>query len=256
MILKKKITSPFLIFIGCVSGCIFITPVLLTIYQSFLSDNGITVKGYMELFFNCFPFYRFFWNSSFYTVVIAIGTLLVSVPAAFAFRFAQFPGKKLFFIIYIILMMMPLQVMILPNYIGLRELSLLNTPMAIILPAIFSPLGAIVIHQYIRECDINVVEAARLETNSCVLIIIHCIIPQIKVCVFAVTLLVFADVWNMVEQPMLYLNEDRWRMLSTFIIQSDLFSMEVLLPASVLFMVPVFLCYLLYHKELKQGLKM
>ena len=153
-------------------------------------------------------------------------------------------------------MMMPFQVMVLPNYIGLRDMGLLNTRMAIILPLLFSPFGVVVLYQYMREIDSSMVEAARLETNSTISMIIHCVLPQIKVCVAASALFVFADTWNMVEQPMLYLNDNNLRTLSTFIQQADSYHSQVMFPAAVLFMLPVFLCYLMFHEELKQGLKL
>lgn len=234
----------------------FLVPVLLTIAKSFQVDGKVSFEGYQELFFNCFPFYRLFWNSVIYSVSITLGALIVSVLAAFSFKFAKFPGKKLLYIIYIVIMMMPLQVMVLPNYIGLRDMGLLNTRMAIILPLIFSPFAVIVIHQYMREIDSSVVEAARLETNSVVSIITHCILPQIRVCVIAAALFVFADMWNIVEQPMLYLNQEELRTLSTFVEHADLYSPKVVFPASILFMIPVFLFYLLFHEELKEGLKL
>lgn len=240
----------------CTLAIIFLVPVLLTVVQSFQVDSKISLDGYRELLFNCFPFYHMFWNSVLYTMSITIGIILISVPAAFAFKFAHFRGKNVLYVIYIILMMMPLQVMLLPNYIGLRDMELLNTRLAIILPMLFSPFGVVVIHQYMREIDTSMIEAARLETNSVIRIMFHCIIPQIKVCIAAAALFLFADAWNMVEQPLLYVNEDKLRTLSAFIAQAKNYTEGVMLPASVLFIIPVFLCYLMFHEELKEGLKL
>lgn len=237
------------------SGIVFLVPVVLTVVMSFLSDGELSAEGYRVLFFDCFPFYRMFWNSVLYAFSITLGAIVVAVPAAFAFRFAQFPGKQALYVLYIVLMMMPLQVMLLPNYIGLRDMSLLNTPYAIILPLVFSPLAVVVLHQYLKECDVQMVEAARLETNSVLKIILHCILPQVKLCVFAVGLLIFAEAWNLVEQPLLYLDEDRWKNLSLLFSEAERYEAEVLLPAAVLFMIPVLLWYLLFHNELKRGLK-
>lgn len=234
---------------------LFMLPVILTLVESFCYDQKLTLHGYQELFLNCFPFYKMFWNSVIYTFVITAGAIVISVFAAVGFLCSEFKGKRLLYVVYIILMMMPLQVMILPNYIGLRDMNLLNTRAAIILPLIFSPLGVVVIHQYMREIDRSMIEAGRLETNSILKIILHCIVPQIKVCIFAAALFLFADTWNIVEQPMLYLNDDQLRTLSAFIAQAQNYSGEVLLPASVLFMIPVLLCYLMYHEELENGLK-
>ena len=236
---------------------VFLLPVILTVAGSFVEPdrNNFTFNGYYQLFLNCFPFYRYFWNSVIYTFAITAGTLIISIPAAFAFKFARFKGKNLLFVVYIINMMMPFQVMVLPNYIGLRDLGIINTPWAIILPMIFSPFAVVVTHQYMREIDSSVIEAARLESNSAFRILLHSVVPQIKVCIAAVGLFVFADAWNMVEQPLLYVNDDKLRNLSAFIANAENFDPGVMLPASVIFMIPVFLCYMLFHEELKEGLK-
>lgn len=239
----------------CAAAVFFLIPVAMTLLRSFRVQGSFSLAGYQELFFDCFPFYRLFWNSVVYSMVVTAGVVLVSVLAAFAFHFAHFPGKKALYILYIVLMMMPLQVMILPNYIGLRDLKLLNTPAAIILPLIFSPMGTVIVKQYMEGCDVQVVEAARLETNSSLRIIRHCILPQIRVCVCAVALFIFAETWNMVEQPLLYVNEDSMRTLSAMFSATENYHEAVLSPASVLFMVPVLLWYLLYHRELQEGLK-
>lgn len=253
---KKRSRAWYILAVGIsVAAIFFLVPVGMTLVRSFLVSGRGSLAGYRELFFNCFPFYRFFWNSVIYSVLVTAGCVLVSVLAAFAFHFAHFPGKKILYIIYIVLMMMPLQVMVLPNYIGLRDFRLLNTPAAIVVPLIFSPMGTVIIRQYLEGCDTEVVEAARLETNSTLRVIRHCILPQIRVCICAVALFLFAETWNMVEQPMLYVNEDVMRTLSTMLGEPAKYHGEVLPPASVLFMVPVFLWYLLYHRELQEGLK-
>ena len=83
---------------------------------------------------------------------------------------------------------MPLQVTILPIYIGLRDMGFINTRWGIILPAIFSPFGVVVMRQYMHGINNSVIEAMRIETNSIVRIIVSAVIPQMKICIFAVNL--------------------------------------------------------------------
>ena len=251
----NKIMSLTLRVIVFLMAVAFLIPVILTVLKSLIHDESLSLSQYNQLLFNCFPFYSMFWNSVIYSTLITGGLLIISIPAAFAFKFADFRGKKVLYVIYIIIMMMPLQVLLLPNYIGLRVIGILNSRMAILLPMIFSPFGVVVIHQYMREIDISLIEAARLETNSVLKIISHCVIPQIKVCITAVALFVYTDMWNMVEQPMIYVDSDKLRTLSALIAQADHYEEGIMLPASVLFLIPILLCYLLFHEELKNGLK-
>lgn len=233
-----------------VLSALFIIPISAAVVLSF----GTGFQGYVDLLFNCFIFYPMFWNSVIYALVITAVQLVIIIPCAFGFSQAKFRGKSALFVFYIVLMMMPLQVTILPNYIGLRDMGLIDTPFAIILPAIFSPFGVVVMNQYMKNIDNSVIEAMRLETNSVIRIMLTAVVPQIRVCIFAVVLFVFADCWNMVEQPMLFLHDDKLKTLSVFIANSEKFSAEILFPAAVIFMIPVLILYLFFSESLEKGL--
>ena len=229
---------------------IFILPVIATAVLSF--RHGL--RGYSDLLFDCFVFYPMFWNSVIYAAVITLVQLVVIIPCAFGFSQARFRGKGALFVFYIVLMMMPLQVTILPNYIGLRDMGLIDHPLGIILPMIFSPFGVVVMHQYMKNIDNSVIEATRLETNSIIRVMITSVIPQLRVCTFAVVLFVFADCWNMVEQPMLFLKNEELKTLSVFIANAQNYTGDVLFPAAVMFLIPVLLLYLFFNDSLEKGL--
>ncbi len=233
---------------------VFFLPTLATILLSFYANGTIGISGYDTLFFECFKFYTMFWNSVFYAYTITLLQLVVILPAAFSFSFARFRMKEALFFFYIVLMMMPLQVMILPNYIGLRDMGILNTRAGIVLPMIFSPFGVVVLRQYMKNLDSSSIEAMRLETNSIIRILLHAVAPQVKVCLYAVALFVFAECWNMLEQPMLLLQDENLKTLTVFFSTSNEYGDLVLYPASVLFMIPILLLYFFFHRELERGL--
>ena len=233
---------------------VFAAPVVATILLSFSAEGDLSLQPYADLLFDCFVFYPMFWNSVIYAVVITIVQLIVIILCAFGFSQSNFKGKGALFVFYIVLMMMPLQVTILPNYIGLRDMGLIDTPFAIILPAIFSPFGVVVMHQYMKSIDGSVIEAMRLETNSVIRIMLTAVVPQLRVCIFAVVLFVFADCWNMVEQPMLFLKTDSLKTLSVFITNAQNYEGNVLFPAAVMFLIPVLLLYLFFNENLEKGL--
>ena len=235
-------------------AAVFFLPVVATAVLSFSSEGAPSLQPYADLLFDCFVFYPMFWNSVIYAVVITLVQLVVIIPCAFGFSQAKFKGKGALFVFYIVLMMMPLQVTILPNYIGLRDMGLIDTPLAIILPAIFSPFGVVVMNQYMKSIDNSVIEAMRLETNSVIRIILTAVVPQLRVCIFAVVLFVFADCWNMVEQPMLFLKTDSLKTLSVFITNAQNYEGNVLFPSAVMFLVPVLLLYLFFNENLEKGL--
>lgn len=246
----KKIIALFFTLLAL----IFILPVAATVFFSFTENNSFSFQGYWDLLFDCFVFYPMFWNSVIYAAVITVVQLAVIIPCAFGFSQAKFKGKGALFVFYIILMMMPLQVTILPNYIGLRDMNLIDTPWGIILPMIFSPFGVVVMRQYMKSIDNSLIEAMRLETDSVFRVIFTSVIPQIRVCIFAVVLFVFADCWNMVEQPMLFLKNESLMTLSVFITNAQNYAGAVLFPAAVIFIIPVLILYLFFSENLEKGL--
>lgn len=248
--MKKRLGILVIVFLAL----LFIIPFLYTIIGSFWLGNKFQIKGYIDLFFDCFTFYPMFWNTVLYAVSVTFVQFLISVPCAFGLTYSKFKGKKILYIFYIILMMMPLQVTILPNYIGLRDLGLINTRLGIIIPMLFSPFSAIVMYQYMKGIDYLSIEAARLETSSVIQIILTIVVPQLRVCILAVVLFVFSECWNMVEQPLLFLKDDDLRTLTVFISQTDVYSKEVLFSASVIFIIPILLVYLFFNEHLEQGL--
>lgn len=233
---------------------VFLLPVAATVVISFSVDGTASLQGWSDLLFDCFAFYPQFWNSVIYAAVITVVQLALVIPCAFGFSQAKFRGKGALFVFYIILMMMPLQVTILPNYIGLRDMGLINTPFAITLPAVFSPFGVVVMNQYMKNIDSSVIEAAHLETNSVVRIMFVSVVPQLRVCIFAVALFVFADCWNMLEQPMLFLKDAALQTVPVFISNAAEYSGNVMFPAAVIFMIPVLLIYLFFSENLEKGL--
>lgn len=247
----KKIFSYFIIILLAI---VFVFPVAATIIKSVWSGSTINVSGYIELLLDCFVFYPMFWNSVIYAVVITVIQLVIIIPCAFGFIHAKFMGKGMLYIFYIMLMMMPLQVTVLPNFIGLRDLGIIYTRFGIILPMIFSPFGVIVMHQYMKSIDDSVIEATRMETSSMFRVIMTAVIPQLRVCIFAVVLFVFAECWNMVEQPMLFLKDNNLKTLTSFISQSEKYSSAILFSAAVIFMIPIFLLYIFFNEYLEKGL--
>ncbi len=224
---------------------VFVVPVIMTCYRS--------AGHYTELLLDCFVLYPMFWNGIFYAVIISVLQMLVIIPCAFGMVSCSFRGKKVLFFVYVMLMMMPFQVTMLPNYIGLREMGLLNTRAGIILPMVFSPFGLVVMYQYMKNINTSIIEAARLETKSLLTVLWHGVIPQIKSCITAVFLFIFAESYNMLEQPLLFLKEEAQKNLTVFISEADKYSGEILFPAAVIYMLPVIFLFIFMAEDLEKG---
>jgi len=236
-----------------VLSVIFLLPLLLTIIKSFTGENDLFSLGrYDDLLIGNQTFYRAFWNTTICTLVISLSVLIITIPAAFAVTRIKSRLIDVFFVILVIMMLMPLQVTLLPNYIGLRDIGLLDTRLAIIVPAVFSPVYAVILIQYMRGIDTSIIEAVQLESNSIVRVIITAVIPQIKPCIYAVFILSSAESWNMVEQPINFIHNENYMPLSIFMNQA--MEWDILYPAAVISLIPMILLYWCFGDELKDGI--
>ena len=104
-----------------------------------------------------------FWNSVFYVLPIVLFQLVVAAGASYCFARVETKFRSIVFFTYIILMLMPYQVTLVPNYIVMDKLNLLNTRWAIILPGIFSPFSVFILTKFMRRIPVSVVEAAKLD---------------------------------------------------------------------------------------------
>lgn len=257
--MKKKIT----VLAALILTGIFLFPVLFTVYCSFVTDPGgygimgtffkkFSLVGYYDILVEEAWYLRGFWNSVCYAAVITVFNTIISVFAAYAFFEAEFRGKGVLYFFYIILMMMPLQVTMLPNYIGLRDMQLLDTRLALILPGMFTPFGVFLMGQYMRGLDRSILEAVRLETKSSLCIVFHIALPQVKTCVAALFLFTFAENWNLVEQPQIFLKTVDKQPLSVLIAAQE--GAGGLFAGCVIFMIPVVILSLYFHGSLEDGL--
>ena len=104
-----------------------------------------------------------FWNSVFYVLPIVLFQLAVASGASYAFARVETKFRSIVFFAYIILMLMPYQVTLVPNYIVDSALGILNTRWAIVLPGIFSPFSVFILTKYMRRIPSAMVEAAKLD---------------------------------------------------------------------------------------------
>ena len=125
-----------------------------------------TLRSYAKVLLEEPQFFMVFWNSVKIVVGVVAGQLLFGVPAAWGFARYEFRLKKLLFFIYIILMMLPFQVIMLSQYLVLRELSLLDSLWAIILPGAFSTFPVFVLYNFFRAIPESIMESARIDGAS------------------------------------------------------------------------------------------
>ena len=195
-----------------------------------------------------------FWNSVLLTIPIVIGQIIIALGAAYSF--ARFRGRirQLIFFIYLILMLMPYQVTLVPNYLVASKLNLLDTRWAILFPGIFSPFSVYLLTKYMKRIPDSVIEAAKLDGASEWVIFKKIAIPLCKAPITSVAILIFIDYWNMVEQPLIMLSDSAYHPLSVFLSQINQGEIGLAFSIATIYMVPPILIFLYGEDYLVDGI--
>lgn len=213
-----------------------------------------TLRSYVELLLDSPEFFVMFWNSVKLTGGILVGQLLVGVPAAWGFARFSFPGKKLLFIIYIALMMMPFQVMMLSNYLVLDSLGLLDTLTGIILPAVFSTFPVFIMYRFFEGIPEALMEAARLDGAGELRLFTRVGLPLGSPGIISAMVLGFLEYWNLIEQPMAFLKTKSLWPLSLFLPNINMEKAGLAFAASAVVLLPAVLVFLAGQDCLEQGI--
>lgn len=245
---KVKNIFIFLLSIFC------LLPLIVMIIKSFQGmSGGFTMEQYGRALFQTEDFFIGFWNSVIYTVVIIAINLPLSLLAAYGFSRFTFPGRDILFWIYIVLMLMPFQATIVPQYLALKALGILDTPEAVILPNAFSTFGTFLIAQYMRGLDNEVFDAGRIDGLNEFSLMMKIAMPICKPIVSALTVLLFINYWSMVEQPIIFISDKRFMPLSVLLSGSGKF-LNIAFACGVIFTVLPLLLYLFSYGDLMQGI--
>lgn len=213
-----------------------------------------TMRYYVELLLDTPAVFVMFWNSVKMTLGILIGHLLVGVPAAWGFAKFKFPGKKILFMIYIILMMMPFQVLMLSEYLVLDQLKLLDNQWGIILPAAFSTFPVFIMYRFFDGVPDAIIESAKLDGAGHLQIFVYFGLPLGSAGIISVMVLGFLEYWNLIEQPLTFLkNKSLWP-LSLFLPNINLNQAGLAFVTSVITLIPSIFVFMAGQDYLEQGI--
>lgn len=272
-----------------VAGCfavLFLMPIVLTVTNSFMSaseisanygqvfsttDTGgkvyisdkvnlkfipdmVSFSQYITVLFKSPEYLLKFWNSVILVVPIVVFQLFVAAGAAYGFTRYRGRIKEILFFIYIILMLMPYQVTLVPNYLVADWLHILDTNWAIWLPGIFSPFAVYLLTKYMRRIPISVMEAAQIDGAGEWQIFRRICLPLCKGAMCSIAILIFIDYWNMVEQPLILLSDQEKHPLSVFLSKINSGEIGLAFAVATIYMVPPILVFLYGEDYLVEGI--
>lgn len=279
-----KITLATLIAAGF--AVLFLMPIVLTISNSFMSaseisanygtvfattDTGgkvyiservnlkfipdmVSFSQYITVLFKSPEYLLKFWNSVVLVVPIVLFQLLVASLASYGFYRHTGKLRQIIFFSYIILMLMPYQVTLVPNYLVADWMNTLDSYWSIWLPGIFSPFAVYLLTKFMKKIPIGVVEAAQIDGASEWQIYRKICMPLCKGAMFSAAILVFIDYWNMVEQPLIMLSDPEKHPLSVFLSKINAGEVGLAFAVATIYMVPSLLLFLYGEEYLVEGI--
>lgn len=271
---------------ACIAAILFLMPTVLTIANSFMTSNEIsanygamfgnmtedtktfisedvnlkfipdkvTFSQYESVLFKS-PEYLFkFWNSVILTLPITLFQIVTAIAASYGF--ARYSGKikNIIFFAYVILMLMPYQVTLVPNFLVAEKFGILDTRWAVILPGIFSPFSVFLLTKVMRRIPVSYIEAAKLDGANEFQIMMKICLPLCKGALVSVAMLVFIDYWNMVEQPLVLMKDSDMHPLSVFLSQINTGDVGLAFAVGTVYMIPTILMFLYGEDYLVEGI--
>lgn len=251
----------FLVITGSVMGSSDLQECLAPVFQDakgFVSWKLIpqypTIEHYIKLLFQTPQFFVLFWNSVKMTLFILAGQMLVGIPAAWAFAVYPVRGKNVLFTLYVVLMLLPFQVTMFSTYLILNKLSLLNTHWAVILPAIFNTFPIFVAYGGFKSIPDALLEAARIDGAGELYIFIKIGFVLGKSGILSAIVLGFLEYWNMIEQPLAFIENKALWPLSLYLPEIDWTRAGFAFSASVIMLIPAVFVFVMGQDYLEQGI--
>lgn len=272
---KKYLTGGFL---SAVALLFVILPLLLLLAASFMPEDELlgrylpvlelgrapvkpailpsypSLKPYSELLLHSPGFFVMFWNSMLQVLSVLAGQLLVGTPAAWAFARFRFRGRRPLFLLYLVLMIMPFQVTMVPSYLVLDRLHLLDTHLSVILPGIFAAFPVFVMTKFFESIPQSLVEAVYIDGGNCFDAFFRVGLPMGMPGIMTAVLLGFFEYFNALEPPLTFIKNKQLWPLSLYLPNVTADNASLAFTAGFVALLPPVLLYLNGQAYLEQGI--
>ena len=220
------------------------------------SPTVVSLRQYYTILIEEPQYLNLFVNSALYGAAILLGQALVIPMTAYALSRFTFKGRDTLFFLVLMLMLLPFQVTMAPSVMTLRALGLLNTVWAIILPMIFSPFYIFLLRQFMIGIPNEIIEAGQMDGAGTMRTFVHVVLPVCRPILRAAAALSFADCWNLVEQPLVYLTDANLQPLSVMFNQMNEDSAAVAFAGAALYLLPMLLVYIYFQDDILLGVQL
>ncbi|WP_167140577.1 carbohydrate ABC transporter permease [Diaminobutyricimonas sp. TR449] len=263
---RSRISGIILTLLVALGALVMFFPFLWTLSTSLSSGAGLSatpnlipsdpsLAAYEELFANT-PFAQVVLNSLGLAITITLLQLLTSAMAAYAFSRLPFRGRNILFAVYLATMMVPIQVLIVPLFVQMRDLGLINTHLGVVLPTMASAFGVFLLRQAMNAVPRELDEAATIDGAGHVRIFGTIVLPLIGPSLATLTVFAFMSSWNSFLWPLIILRDPELQTLPIALagLQGQYTTQwDVMMAGSVISVLPMLAIYLVAQKYVVQG---
>lgn len=222
-----------------------------------LIPRQVSLGQYWNVMIKDEAYLRFYLNSLAYTAVILLGQVMIVPMTAYGLSRFRFRGKEVLSFLVIMLLLLPFQVTMVPSVLMLRSMELINTPWAMILPSLASPLYIFLLRQSMVSIPGELFEAAQIDGAGPIRCFFSVALPACRAMLGAFVALSFADLWNMVEQPLAFLPEkEQLHPLSVMFHEMTESDAGSSFAGAFLYLLPALMMYLFFQQDIATGLQL
>ena len=200
---------------------------------------------------------RAFANSLLVSLAITLGSLLVNTAAGYAFAKLHFRGRERLFQLLLAALVVPAQVAMLPLFLLMKELGLVNSLGGVVLPALAGVFGIFLVRQYARSIPDALIEAARIDGASELRIFVQVVLPMLKPVLVTLAIFSFMAAWNDFMWPLIVLaGQEKYTLPVALaaLSREHIMDVEMMMAGAVVTVLPVLLLFLGLQRWYMQGL--
>jgi multiple sugar transport system permease protein len=218
--------------------------------------NKVMWSNYVEVF-KLLPFEKYFMNTLISTVIIVVGQLLFCSTAGYAFARLKFWGKSKIFVVFLTILMVPGQIYLIPQYLIIQKLGLLNSIPALVLPGLFSAFGTFLLKQFFEAVPKELEEAAIIDGCNPVQIYWNVMMPLMKPALITLTILTALYGWNSLMWPLIINTSSDKMTLSAGIASlagQRTTNVPIMMAGSLIAMLPMVAFFMAFQKKFIEGI--
>ena len=267
---KKKIVRVILYVILITYAVITLYPFLWAVFASFKTYAEIvgggmhilprnpTFDNFIHIFNRDENFNRWVFNSLYIASAVTFLNILFNSMAGYALARLSFPGRKSLFMLFLALIMVPGQILLIPNFLIMRTIGILDTHAALILPAAINFAFIFLMRQFFVNFPKEVEEAAALDGLNRFQIFFRVVAPMARASVATMGVLSFMGAWNEFLRPLLYISTPS-RFTLTLGLQTfqDLYATQwnYIMAGSVISLIPILFLYVVLNRYFMTGFR-